>query len=79
MDVEKGLHVINYKNVQVKMSDGSLIHGKVNISDNHRRLSDWFRHSIHSFIVVVSEESPDNPPEIFIVNKTHIVWVKAQD
>ena len=79
MEVEKGLHEVNFKDVLVKMSDGSLIQGKVNIPDHHRRLSDWFRHSNHPFIVVVSEESPENPPEIFIVNKTHIAWVKAQD
>ena len=68
-----------FRNVLVKMSDGSLIQGKVNVPDSSRRLSDWFRDSTHPFIVVVSEESPEHPPEVFIVNRTHIVWVKAQD
>jgi hypothetical protein len=73
------MHAVILRNVLVKMSDGSLIQGKVNVPDQHRRLSDWFRHSPHPFIVVVSEESPENPPEVFIVNKSHIAWVKAQD
>ena len=68
-----------YRNVLAKMSDGSLIQGKVNVPDSSRRLSDWFRNSTDPFIVVVSEESLENPEEIFICNKSHIVWVKAQD
>jgi hypothetical protein len=68
-----------FRNVLVKMSDGSLIQGKVNVPDSSRRLSDWFRNSTDPFIVVVSEESSENPSEIFICNKSHIVFVKAQD
>jgi hypothetical protein len=75
----KEMHSGMFRNVLVKMSDGSLIQGKVNVPDQHRRLSDWFRNSTHPFIVVVSEETPENPEEIFICNKSHIVWVKAQD
>jgi hypothetical protein len=79
MDGLKEMHGVSFRNVLVKMSDGSLIQGKVNISDQHHRLSDWFRNDTHPFIVVVSEESPENPPEVFIINKNHIAWVKAQD
>ena len=79
MDGERGLHEVYFKNVLVKMSDGSLIQGKVNTTEQHRRLSDWFRNDTHPFIVVVSEESPENPPEIFIINKSQIAWVKARD
>lgn len=68
-----------FRNVLVKMSDGSLIQGKVNVPDSSRRLSDWFRNSTDPFIVVVSEKSSENPSEIFICNKSQIVFVKAQD
>ncbi len=78
MDLVKGGYKVNFKNVLVKMSDGSLIHGKVNVGDNYHCLSDKLRHSTHPFMVV-SEESPENPPKIFIVNKSHIVWAETQD
>ena len=72
-------HGANYKNVQVKVSDGSLLRGRVNIGENYRRLSDLFRHSNDSFIVMVSEESPDNPQKVYFINKSYIIWAEAQD
>ena len=36
------MHAVILRNVLVKMSDRSLIQGKVNVPDQHRRLSDWF-------------------------------------
>lgn len=79
MDGLKESHVVNFRNIQVKMLDGSLIHGKVNVPDSVLRLSDWFKNYSQPYIVVVSEESQENPPEIFIINKTHISWVKTKD
>ncbi len=79
MDLEKELYVANFKNVQVKVSDGSLIRGKVNIGDNYHRVSDMFRHSNDSFIVLVSEESPDSPQKVYFINRNYIVWAEAQD
>jgi hypothetical protein len=75
----KELHEVIFRNIQVKMLDGSLIHGKVNVPDSSLRTSDWFKNYDHPFIVVVSEESQENDPEIFIINKTHISWVKTRD
>jgi len=72
-------YAANFKNVLVKVSDGSLLRGRVNIGENYRRLSDLFRHSNESFIVMVSEESPENPKKVFFINKNYIIWAEAQD
>ncbi len=70
---------INFKNVSVKISDGSMIKGKINIGDNYHRLSDMFKHSEDPFITVVSEETGDGPKRIFFINKTFIVWAGTED
>jgi hypothetical protein len=72
-------YAANFKNVLVKVSDGSLLRGRVNIGENYRRLSDLFRHSNESFIVMVSEETPESPKKVFFINKNYIIWAEAQD
>jgi hypothetical protein len=68
------MYTVNFKNVEIKFSDGSMIKGKVNISETHRRLSDFLRHSQEQFITVISEESRDDSQKVFFVNKNYIVW-----
>lgn len=72
-------YATNYKNVVVKISDGSMIKGKVNIRETHKRLSDFFRLSQEQFITVVSDESKENYQNVFFVNKNYIVWAGPQD
>ena len=79
MEAVNESYVANFKNVLVKVSDGSLLRGRVNIGENYRRLSDLFRHSNESFIVMVSEESQENPKKVFFINKNYIIWAEAQD
>lgn len=79
MDALKESYMADFRNVQVKVSDGSLLRGKVNIGDNYRRLSDLFKHSDDSFIVMVSEEPPEHPPKVYFINKNYIIWAEAQD
>jgi len=68
------MYTLNFKNVEIKMSDGSMIKGTVNISETQRRLSDFLRYSQEQFITVVSEESSEESKKVFFVNKQHIVW-----
>ena len=74
MDNLRARYVTNYKNVMVKISDGTMIKGKVNIRDMHQRLSDFFKHSQEQFITVISEESREDSQNVFFVNKNYIVW-----
>ena len=72
------IHTVNYKNVTIKMSDGSIIKGKVNIPELHQRLSDFFRYSQEQFLTVVSEESSEDSQKVFLVNKNHIMWAGTE-
>jgi hypothetical protein len=72
-------YVRNYRNVMVKLSDGSNIKGQINIGDRFHRLSDLFKHAQESFFVVVSEESTENSKKTYIINKNYIVWAKVED
>jgi hypothetical protein len=75
----KGSYVTNYKNVIVKISDGSMIKGKVNIRETHQRLSDFFRYAQEQFITVISEETKEESQNVFFVNKDYIVWIGPGD
>ena len=79
MEPAKETFVTNFKSVVVKVSDGSLVRGKVNIGENYHRLSDLFKRSNDAFIVVVSDESPECPNKVFFINKQYIIWAEAQD
>ena len=72
-------YIRNYKKVAVRLSDGTDIKGKVNIGDRFHRLSDLFKISQEAFIIVVSEESSDASPKVYFVNKSYIVWARAED
>jgi hypothetical protein len=71
-------YVKNYKNIQLKISDGSIITGKINILD-HIRLSDYLRHSNYKFLTVFSEETEDNVKKATIVNMEYIIWAETWD
>ena len=79
MENLRGSYVTNYKNVAVKISDGSIIKGKVNIRDTQQRLSDFFRYSQDQFITVISEETKKDSQNVFFVNKNYIVWAGPED
>jgi len=68
----------NYKSVTMKLSDGSLVKGKVNIGEN-KRLSTLFKTSPEYFIPVITNSAGDDSIKILIVNKNNIVWVEAED
>jgi hypothetical protein len=61
MDALQGPYVANFKNVEVKISDGSLIKGKANFGENYKRLSDLFQHTNDSFIQLFPKNSTKAP------------------
>jgi len=68
----------NYQNVKVKISDGSLITGKINIM-NFSRLSEYLKQSTDKFITILSEETKGAEKKTTIVNKDHIIWADTWD
>jgi hypothetical protein len=67
---------VNLKSASVKMLDGSLITGVINIRD-FGRLSDFVKKSQDNFLLVVSAD--DQPKKTFILNKNYIVWIETED
>ena len=67
---------VNYRQVTVKMSDGLLYSGRLNIR-NFQRLSDFFRHAEDQFLLVLSE--PDESEKVVMLNKNFIIWAEASD
>lgn len=67
---------VNFHNVTVKMSDGSVFAGKVNIR-NYQRLSDFFKNADERFIVVIPDE--EHQQRASMVNKQYIIWAEAND
>ena len=71
--------VRNYKNITVKMTDGSILKGKINIGET-KRLSLLFKILQEKFITLVPEEADEASKEnVIIINKDYIVWVKSED
>ena len=67
---------VNYRQVTVKMSDGLLYSGRLNIR-NFQRLSDFFRHAEDQFLLVISE--PAESEKVVMLNKNFIIWAEASD
>jgi hypothetical protein len=77
--MSKGVeYVVNYNNISVKLSDGSIIKGKVNRGHDSKRLSDYLKHSPDKFTTIVSEDPAENLKKVFVVNKDYIVWADIE-
>jgi hypothetical protein len=66
----------NFKRVAVKMSDGSLLNGKINIR-NFDRVRDFFKNVQDQYIVLINNEG--QPERTIILKNSYIVWVEAQE
>ena len=71
-------YVVNYKNIIVKTSDGSVITGKTNIVALER-VSDYLKQGTDKFLTVFSEETEDITKKVTIINKDYIIWVNTWD
>lgn len=67
-----------YSDITVKLTDGSIIKGKVNHGHDFKRLSDYIKLSSDKFITIVSEETPEKPKNVRVINKDHIVWADLE-
>jgi len=69
---------VNYKNIVIKTSDGSVISGKTNINV-FGRLTEYLKQGTDNFITVVSEEEEDASKRVTVVNKNYIIWANTWD
>ena len=67
----------NYKGICVKVSDGSMIKGKINLT-NYPRISDMLKNSTDKFITVVADEHSQDAQKVYIINKEFIIWAEVE-
>jgi hypothetical protein len=73
---------INARKVALKMVDGSMVHGKINIHHDEevvQRVSDIFTKVTDPFIVVFDVTAEGKSGQVLIINKRNIVWVSPED
>jgi hypothetical protein len=68
----------NYNSITVKLVDGTILDGKINILP-HKRLSDFINSSDQSFVVVVESCSIDINDKTVFINKNKVVWIDPSE
>ena len=66
----------NYKGICVKISDGSMVKGKINLT-NYPRISDMLKNSNEKFITVVSDDQSQDVKKVYIINKEFMIWAEV--
>ena len=67
-----------YRPITIKTTDGSTIHGKVNLAYK-QRVSDLFTKCTTPFLIMVEVMSKESKGKVMFVNKEHIVWAEPED
>jgi hypothetical protein len=70
------------RQVTIKMADGSLVQGKINLYHDDaiiQRVSDIFTKIADPFIVVFEATAEGKSGRVLILNKRNIAWVAPED
>ena len=78
MDMSGDHWIRKFKPVTIKLKDGTVISGKLNIGD-YTRVSDLFKQSSEQYLVLAEAEHRGSSGKVVIVNKSEIVWVEPED
>ncbi len=73
---------IEARKVSIKMVDGSLVQGKVNLLNAEevvQRVSDIFTKLTDPFIVVFDATAEGKSGRVLILNKRNVAWVSPED
>lgn len=71
--------VVKPARVSIRTLDGSVISGNINLGLENR-ISDVFVKSETPFVVMFDAiVAGKNTPGVYIINKSHIVWVEPED
>ena len=73
---------IEARKISIKMVDGSLVQGKINLLSDEavvQRVSDIFTKLADPFIVVFDATAEGKSGRILILNKRNIAWVSPED
>ena len=72
----------NYKKVEIKLVDGVIITGKINLGETTKRISDLLAQMNNNFIAITQATIFDDgnmENDVAIVNKSQIMWVVPID
>ncbi len=72
----------NYRGVALKLTDGSVLRGQVNLYYDEmplNRVSDLFTKHLDPFLVVFNVAVEGKTDQVFIVNKQNIVWITPDE
>ncbi len=68
----------NYRNITIRLKDGTTITGKLNTGE-YPRVSDFFRSSPHQFFVLTEAKYNDSSDRlVMIINKSEVVWAQLK-
>ena len=67
-----------YRSLTIKTTDGSTIHGKVNLAYNPR-VSDLLTECTTPFLIMVEVMSKDSKGKVMFINKEQIVWAEPEE
>ena len=70
--------VKKFKTVTVKLKDGTMINGKLNIGE-YARVFDYFRSSPDQYFILSDAEHDGQSGKVVIINKNEIVWAEPED
>lgn len=73
---------IDARMVTIKMVDGSLILGKINVlnaGEGDQRVSDIFTKTSEPFVVVFDSTAEGKSGQVLVINKRNISWVSPMD
>lgn len=68
----------DYQSVTVKLVDGTILDGKINILP-HKRVSDFINSREKAFVIMIESSSLEVTDKIVFVNKSKVAWIEPTD
>jgi hypothetical protein len=67
-----------YVGVTVKLIEGTILDGKINILP-HKRLSDFINSTDKGFVIVIEGSSLEIKNKTVFINKNKVAWIEPND
>ncbi|MDH5525173.1 MAG: hypothetical protein OEY01_14450 [Desulfobulbaceae bacterium] len=70
------------RKVNIKLVDGTIIRGSVNLNSDHRpmdRVSDLLIKGTNPFIVIYGTTVGGKHNQVYVINKQHIIWASPSE
>lgn len=72
---------IKSQRIRIKLTDGTIFRGKINLNSEAvpaDRMSDFFIKGVSPFVVLF-DVTAQGRNSLFIINKSHIIWITPDD